>query len=212
MRLTINWEGLVPLRLQRLVVASTLGLVAGLIAAGSATAASFTAEQAAAGQTAYNTNCARCHGFQLEGPDAPGLAGSDVMQNWDTAGGLYDFISVAMPPENPGGLGEEAYINIVAYIMSFNGAQPGDEPMVAGDGLYDISLAAETAAAPAPAADAPASADAASPSVPQAFTWGKQLPGGPPPATTTTQPAAPAVPQAFTWGKQLPQVNAPSAQ
>ena len=200
-----------PLKMRRLVWASTLGLVAGVAAAGGATAAGFTAEQAAAGQTAYNTNCARCHGFQLEGPDAPGLAGPDVMQNWDTAGGLYDFISVAMPPENPGGLGEETYINIVAYIMSFNGAQPGDTPMTPGDGLYDISLSAETsagaAAASVPAADA-AESTTAETSVPQAFTWGQQLPGGPAPATTSTQPAEPAVPQAFTWGKELPQVSA----
>jgi len=199
----------VPLRLRRLILASSFGFVAVSIAAGSAAAAGFTAEQAAAGQSAYNTNCARCHGARLEGTEAPALVGTDVMQNWETAGGLYDFISVAMPPDAPGALGEETYINIIAYIMSFNGAQPGDVPMAAGEGLYKISLAAETAAGAAAAqdagADTPETAAAGSTPVPQAYTWGKQLPGGSPPAAA--QQAKPAVPQAYTWGKQLPQAS-----
>jgi pyruvate/2-oxoglutarate dehydrogenase complex dihydrolipoamide acyltransferase (E2) component len=188
-------------------------------------AAGFTAEQAEAGEQAYNSNCAQCHGRQLEGPEAPGLAGQDVMQNWDSAGGLYDFISVAMPPSAPGQLGEDTYLNIVAYIMEFNGAAPGDEPMTADpDHLYSISLAAETAAgaasmaaaaadaggaapAAAPAADAPAAEASA---VPQAYTWGQQLPGGAAPAEPAAAPAATesSVPQAYTWGKELPAAGA----
>lgn len=193
-----------PLGIRNLFFTSFVGLAAAYSVTGIASADGFTAEQAEAGRSAYNTGCARCHGYQLEGPDAPGLVGRDIMQNWDTAGGLYDFISVAMPPEEPGELGEETYLNIVAYIMSFNGAEPGSEPMVAGDELYNISLAEQTAAGPAAATqtDAASSADTA---VPQAFTWGKQLPGGPAPSESA---AAPSVPQAFTWGKQLPQANA----
>jgi hypothetical protein len=142
------------------------------------------------------------------------------MQNWDTAGGLYDFISVAMPPSAPGLLGEETYINIVAYIMQFNGASAGDAPL-STDTMQDVSLATETAAgaasiaaaaADAGGAAAPADATAvAAPAVPQAFTWGKQLPGGPAPTEAT--PAAPAaaaepsVPQAYTWGTELPAVG-----
>lgn len=197
------------------------------LVAGAAQAGGFTAEQAAAGETAFNSNCAQCHGRQLEGPDAPALAGPDVMENWATAGGLFDFIHVAMPPTAPGQLGDETYLNIIAYIMKFNGAAPGDTPLTTDANLLaSISLPAETAAgaasmaaaqadaggAPAaPAADAPA-ADVAAP-VPQAFTWGKQLPGGPAPAEqkgASATPAAPAIPQAFTWGKQLPAVDGAS--
>lgn len=202
-----------PLKLTYLAaVALTAALSGGVAHAGG-----FTADQAAAGETAYNSNCAQCHGKQLEGPDAPGLAGSDVMQNWATAGGLYDFIHVAMPPSAPGQLGDETYLNIIAYIMKFNGAQPGDEPLTAdADKLAAISLPAETqagAAAAAPAAAAtPDTAAAAAPAVPQAYTWGKQLPGGPAPGAAATPAATtPAVPQAFTWGKTLPTVTAPAA-
>jgi len=195
-----------------------MSLAAILCVAGQAQAGGFTAEQASAGKTAYDSNCAQCHGRQLEGPEAPGLAGQDVMQNWDSAGGLYDFISVAMPPSAPGQLGEDTYLNIVAYIMQFNGAAPGDAPLTADpDLLYSVSLATETAAgaasiaaaaadaggAPAAAAGAPAEAETTV--VPQAFTWGKQLPGGaePAPAAEPAASAEPAVPQAYTWGKDL---------
>jgi len=202
-----------------------LTLVSGVLSTGSAMAGNFTAEQAAAGQTAYNSNCAQCHGRQLEGPEAPGLAGADVMQNWDTAGGLFDFISVAMPPSAPGQLGEETYVNIIAYIMQFNGATP-DDTALTSDRDYAVSLSAETAAgaasiaaaaldaggAAAPAADAAAAAAPAEAvvKVPQAYTWGKQLPGSAAPTEAAATPAAPAeptIPQAFTWGKTLPTVG-----
>lgn len=207
-----------PLRSPRITARLAVSLVAALCVTSQAQAGGFTAEQASAGKTAYDSNCAQCHGRQLEGPEAPGLAGQDVMQNWDTAGGLYDFISVAMPPSAPGQLGEDTYLNIVAYIMQFNGAAPGDAPLTADpDLLYSVSLATETAAgaasiaaaaadaggAPAATADAPAAVETTV--VPQAFTWGKQLPGGaePAPAAEPAASAEPAVPQAYTWGKDL---------
>ena len=206
-----------PRSIARLV----LPLLAGVAIATPSYADGFTAEQAAAGQQSYNSQCAQCHGRQLEGPDAPGLAGQDVMGNWDTAGGLYDFISVAMPPSAPGQLGEETYVNIVAYIMQFNGAVAGDTPLTT-DRDYAVSLVAATSAgaasqaaaaldaggAAAPA-DAPDAAPAAT-SVPQAFTWGTALPGGAAPAASEAAPATttPSVPQAYTWGQELPTATA----
>ena len=175
----------------RMYTPAVLSLIAGALTASSALAGGFTTEQAAAGKTAYDSQCSQCHGRQLEGPDAPALAGPDIMQNWHTAAGLYDFISVAMPPSAPGLLGEETYLNIVAYIMQFNGAQPGDTPMTADpDALAAISLVAETSGGAAPAADtaAPASAEPVV-KVPQAYTWGKQLPGGTAPAAPADTPA-----------------------
>ena len=201
--------------------AVTLGLLCSALQFSPAAAEGFTAAQAEAGKKLFESNCAQCHGFKLEGPDAPGLVGADVMSNWSTAGGLYDFISVAMPPSAPGQLGDETYLNIISYIMSFNGIAPGDKPLTNDpDLLASVSLiqapsaadAASVAAAAldaggAPAAGATAAATPAATPVPQAFTWGKELPGGPAPAaaaTTSTATNVPTVPQAFTWGKQLP--------
>lgn len=206
-----------PFKLKRIAAPLAIAtLVCGALSSGSAMAGNFTAEQATAGKTAYDSNCSQCHGRNLEGNEAPGLAGPDVMQNWDTAGGLYDFISVAMPPSAPGQLGEETYVNIIAYIMQFNGASP-DDTALTSDRDYAVSLPGETAAGAASIAAAALDAGggaAAAPTeaaiaVPQAFTWGKQLPGGPAPAeqAAAPAPAASTVPQAFTWGQKLPTVG-----
>ena len=142
-------------------------------------AAGFTAAQAEAGATAYASNCAQCHGPQLEGTEAPGLFGQDVMGNWDTAGGLFDFISVAMPPAAPGQLGEDTYLNIISFVMEQNGATAGDVALTTAN-MASVSLVAETkdgAAAKEAAIHAAHGAEAAPViAVPQAFTWGKELP------------------------------------
>lgn len=158
-----------------LAITSAAALTMSLTAA---QAAGFTAEQAAAGETAYQSNCSQCHGVKLEGPEAPALKGQDVMGNWDTAQGIYDFISVAMPPAAPGQLGDEAYVNIIAYIMRENGAEAGTEPMTADEAkLAAISLVAETKDGAAKAAPTEGAATTEEKiKVPQAFTWGKELP------------------------------------
>jgi S-disulfanyl-L-cysteine oxidoreductase SoxD len=188
---------------RRLFCASVLGLAAVGPLAGNALADGFTAEQAAAGRTVYDSTCARCHGAKLEGVEAPALAGRNVMQTFNTAGGLYDVISVEMPPDAPGSLGEKTYLDIIAYVMSFNGAKPGDKALAKNGDLYKLLLVKETAAGAAAAAPI-AAATPASVRVPQAYTFGKQLPGG----QTSPPPAKPSVPQAFTWGKKLPQAAA----
>lgn len=140
-------------------------------------AAGFTADQAATGKTDYLGQCAQCHGANLEGTEAPGLFGQDIMGNWDTAGGLYDFISVAMPPAAPGQLGEDSYLAIVAHIMEANGAKADDTALSLAD-MAGISLVAATRDGAAAMALANQETDIATgdTNVPQAFTWGKPLP------------------------------------
>lgn len=150
-----------------------------LASAGSLFASGFTAEQAEAGKTAYMSHCAQCHGAQLEGPEAPGLFGQDVMGNWDTAGGLYDFISVAMPPAAPGQLGEDVYLQIVAHIMAENGATAGDAALelAAAADLSLVEATKEGAAAQEAERLAAGGGEAVEViAVPQAYTWGKELP------------------------------------
>ena len=94
----------------------------------------YTAAQATAGGAAYQTNCASCHQADLSGQNnAPALAGTPFMGSWGTrtVSDLVGFLEGAMPPGNPGGLGEAAYLNIAAFILQSNGARAGTQALMA---------------------------------------------------------------------------------
>lgn len=187
----------------RVAVGMALAMSAVLMQAMPAQAQVFTQAQADQGEKDYGGQCAMCHGAELLGPNAPALVGLEVMHNFSTAAGLFDYIAVAMPPQAPGLLDEEVYVNILAYILEANGAQAGDTPLTAEAAtLASIDLAAVTSVA-APAAETPSAEDATpATTVPQAYTWGQQLPSILP--APEAAPAAPGVPQAITWGRTLP--------
>ena len=88
----------------------------------------FTAAQAAAGKTAYDSNCAVCHGGTMtDGTFGPPLAGEYFKNTWSgrTVKAFYDRAK-AMPPASPGSLPEDVYADIVAYVLQVNGSQAGD--------------------------------------------------------------------------------------
>jgi alcohol dehydrogenase (cytochrome c) len=106
--------------------------------------APYTPAQAEAGRTAYQANCAGCHGPDLSGRnDAAQLAGSLFMGSWGnrTTKDLLAFMQGAMPPGNPGGLGEATYLNIAAFILDSNGARPGAAPLTAAASVGIRSIA-----------------------------------------------------------------------
>ncbi|HSP66318.1 MAG TPA: PQQ-binding-like beta-propeller repeat protein [Bryobacteraceae bacterium] len=92
----------------------------------------FTAQQADAGRTAYQTSCSGCHAADLSGiGNALPLAGLPFTGSWGnrTVGDLVSFLEGAMPPNNPGGLGEQNYLNIAAFILQSNGARAGNQAL-----------------------------------------------------------------------------------
>jgi mono/diheme cytochrome c family protein len=93
--------------------------------------APFTKEQADAGRQDYKTTCASCHGDQLTGTGAPGLIGAAFAASWatHTTKELYEFTQTSMPICNGGMLPNDAYLNIVAFILRENGAQPGPDAL-----------------------------------------------------------------------------------
>jgi len=104
----------------------------------------YTADQAAAGRAAYQANCASCHAADLTGLNsASALAGGLFMSSWGdrTPKDLITFLEGAMPPGNPGSLGEQAYVNITAFILDFNGARPGNQPLTAASTVAIRSVA-----------------------------------------------------------------------
>ncbi len=113
----------------------SLTVAAGLVAAakaqpGSRAAAPFTDAQAAAGRLAYAQHCSACHGETLSGSgEAPPLAGPALADSWGarTTRDLLTHTRESMPPQNPNGLGAATYADIVAFVLSANGAQAGKE-------------------------------------------------------------------------------------
>jgi cytochrome c len=83
----------------------------------------YTAAQAARGNTLYQTNCAVCHGGSLQGEDEnPSLSGKHFSTRWggQPVSALFGFINTQMPLGQPGALGAQGNIDIVAYILSVN--------------------------------------------------------------------------------------------
>jgi alcohol dehydrogenase (cytochrome c) len=88
----------------------------------------FTGAQAAQGRADYMTNCASCHQANLSGGgEAPSLAAGNFMKSWGgrSTKELYDYIHSAMPLGRGGSLSDTAYANIVAFLLSANGATAG---------------------------------------------------------------------------------------
>lgn len=96
-----------------------------------ALAPQFTAAQASAGKTAYNSGCAVCHGSTLtNGTFGPPLAGAFFKNRWSNRAvrALYDRSVKTMPPASPASLPKDTYAEIVAYILEINGYKPGSKP------------------------------------------------------------------------------------
>jgi mono/diheme cytochrome c family protein len=116
-------------------IGSASVLAVAVVAAGQAPqgALSFTAAQATAGRDAYSRSCASCHLDSLRGSfEAPALIGDDFVNMWGgrTTRDLLTMMRTSMPPATPGSLGDDAYLGIIAYILSSNGAAPGPRALV----------------------------------------------------------------------------------
>jgi len=92
-------------------------------ATGSGESPHFTAAQVSAGKSAYNSNCAVCHGSTMtNGTFAPPLAGEYFKTTWSgrTVRSFYERAK-NMPPASPASLGDGTYAAIVAYVLETNG-------------------------------------------------------------------------------------------
>ena len=98
-----------------------------------AAAPTFTAEQVDRGRAVYGRNCTDCHGTTLDNGEfgGPVLKGGFFRQKWAPVGvgALYSFTKGLMPPDRPGGLTDQNYADLIAYILSNNGYTPGDKEL-----------------------------------------------------------------------------------
>src|SRR6187402_2228783 len=112
----------------------------------------FTPQQVAAGRTAFEQNCAACHGMNLRQLPESLLAGREFSAKWGSRGtnDLIRLMRTSMPPTNPGGLPEDTYAAIAAYILQFNGAAADGQALTARTTTrISDALAAGAASAPA---------------------------------------------------------------
>jgi mono/diheme cytochrome c family protein len=82
----------------------------------------YTEAQAKRGEALFTEKCAKCHGPDMTGGDAPSLTGSEFGGNWDdlSLGDLAERLRISMPQDNPQSLTREQTADIVAAIVKGN--------------------------------------------------------------------------------------------
>ena len=93
-------------------------------------AASYLASQAARGATIYAATCENCH---AEGQ----LVGAGFVASWNNRRvyDLYALVRSTMPLDNPGGLKDGDYLDVVAYLLQANKHQSGGADSLRSDTL-----------------------------------------------------------------------------
>ncbi len=84
----------------------------------------YTTQQAQTGAGLYATNCASCHGGNLQGVAAPAIAGKDFQKtavaDKYTVSVIRTIVTQNMPLNNPGSLSDPQYAAIMAYLLAAN--------------------------------------------------------------------------------------------
>jgi mono/diheme cytochrome c family protein len=94
----------------------------------------FTVEQAERGRTVYEESCLACHDVEFY---------QTRLAVWQTAtvAELFEALSATMPSENPGGLTDEQYLDVLAYVLSITGSPAGsDELSLVNMGTIEIAI------------------------------------------------------------------------
>ena len=115
------------------LVSGMLCLLAPLGARAQTSGVSYTAAQAERGQASYVHSCQVCHGSTLDNGDFGGapLNGAWFKDHWgkSDAGALFTYVKATMPPDNPEGLNDTTYADIIAFILQGNGYPPGEQEL-----------------------------------------------------------------------------------
>ncbi len=143
--------------------------------------APFTAEQASAGRALYAASCGGCHRADLQGAgEAPALAGSSFMNAWGNkpVSELHTLVKFSMPYNNGNSLDAATYRNIIAFMLSANGAKAGSAALTGTESVKISAIADGKAPAQAPAPAAPRAAAAERPATSYPATrFGLTVPG-----------------------------------
>jgi mono/diheme cytochrome c family protein len=97
----------------------------------------FTQEQVERGKSIYQKNCQDCHGSTLDNGEFGGapLKGSYFRQHWGAGdvSALFGYVNTLMPPDRPGQLSPQSYVDLTAFLLSNNGYAVGTEELTADE-------------------------------------------------------------------------------
>ena len=104
----------------------------------------YTVAQAQRGEPLYAENCAACHNWDLTGNEiGPALAGDAFSFRWDgrSLAELFDYTRALMPQNSPGGLSGQQTADVLAFMLSTDGAPAGQSEFPSltedlGEALY----------------------------------------------------------------------------
>lgn len=94
-----------------------------------ATHGAYSEAQATDGELVYKKVCASCHELSFH-------TGSDFKANWftRTVWDLFKILKTTMPEDNIGGLTDDEYVRVMAYIFKTNGF-PASQDSLKADSL-----------------------------------------------------------------------------
>src|SRR3954467_15159438 len=80
----------------------------------------YSVAQAERGEQRFKTSCSSCH-------TPSEFGGGSFAERWDgqTMAEVFEFVSNAMPENDPGGLKKEEYADVLAYILRINAYPAG---------------------------------------------------------------------------------------
>ena len=111
-----------------------------------ATAGVYKEEQAVLGDSLFQRNCLSCHTPTFHSDD-------QFKMNWigRTVFDLFKLLKTTMPEDNIGGLSDDDYTRVIAYILKLNGFPAGADSLSA-DTLAQkrIKIGSDSSAAKAP--------------------------------------------------------------
>ena len=90
--------------------------------------AAVASQQASPGMAVYTRSCSRCHGDSLAGGSATALSRA-TLARYGTAQKLFEYIRQTMPKGNAGGLTEEEYYDVAAYLLVQQGLLAIGQPV-----------------------------------------------------------------------------------
>jgi quinoprotein glucose dehydrogenase len=96
----------------------------------------FTEAQAERGKTAYEDQCATCHGLDLTSDSgAPNLVMPAFRFGWHgrTIAQKLEQIRTTMPQGFPESMSDQKYLDVIAYILHFNKYPAGDRELDAAE-------------------------------------------------------------------------------